>query len=105
MKLRTRKDGHSFQPPTDADLIREYNRMAVETLLFNSSEIVFSFSSLPGVLVKRIGFLSKVLHVPYDLEYECVGRGTLAFIWSSRSFWGPTKYGESLAALTFKTLH
>jgi predicted nuclease of restriction endonuclease-like RecB superfamily len=104
LKLRTRKDGHSFQAPSGSDVLREYNRMAVETLLFNSSEIVFGFSSLPAALLKRIGYLSKVLRVPYDLDINGLGEVRLRLYGPAEAFGGPTKYGESLATLTFKTL-
>lgn len=104
LKLRTRKDGQPFRVPNGADIVRDYNRLAVETLLFNSSEILFSFAALPGALIKRLGFLSKLYRVPYDLDLNAVGEVRLRLYGPPEAFGAPTRYGESLTELTFKTL-
>ena len=104
LKLRTRKDGQPFRLPNGADIVRDYNRLAVETLLFNSSEIIFSFAALPGALVKRLGFLSKIYRVPYDLDLNAAGEVQLRLYGPPEAFGAPTRYGESLTELTFKTL-
>lgn len=105
LKLRTRQDGQPFRRPGAAEVVRRYNRMAVETLLHNCSEVVFGFgATLPAALVKRIGFLSKELRIPYDLEYNSVGEVQVRLYGPTQAFGPPTKHGESLAELTFTVL-
>lgn len=104
LRLRTRKDGQLFRVPTGREIVRDYNRMAVETLLYNSSEVIFSFTALPGTLLKKLGYLSKVLRIPYDLDLNVLGEVRLRLYGAAEAFGGPTKHGENLCALTFKTL-
>ena len=105
LKLRTRQDGQPFRQPTASEVVRRYNRMAIETLLFNCSEVVFGFgTTLPAALVKRMGFLSKELRIPYDLEYNAVGEVQVRLYGPAQAFGAPTKHGESLAELTLTVL-
>lgn len=104
LRLRIRKDGQAFRVPTGHELIRDYNRLAVETLLYNSSEVIFSFTALPGTLLKKIGYLSKVLRIPYDLDLNVLGEVRLRLYGAAEAFGGPTKHGENLCALAFRTL-
>lgn len=105
LKLRTRQDGQPYRRPGAAEVVRRYNRMAIETLLYNCSEVVFGFGmTLPAALVKRIGFLSKELRIPYDLEYNSLGEVQVRLYGPAQAFGAPTKHGESLAALTFTVL-
>ncbi len=105
LKLRTRQDGQPFREPNAAEVVRRYNRMAIETLLFNCSEVIFGFgTTLPAALVKRIGFLSKELRIPYDLEYNSLGEIQLRLYGPTQAFGPATKHGESLAELVFTTL-
>jgi predicted nuclease of restriction endonuclease-like RecB superfamily len=105
LKLRTRQDGQSFREPNAAEVVRRYNRMAIETLLFNCSEVIFGFgTTLPAALVKRIGFLSKELRIPYDLEYNSLSEIQLRLYGPTQAFGPATRHGESLAELVFTTL-
>ncbi len=105
LRLRKRQDGQSFRPPTAQEVIRRYNRMAIETLLYNSSEVIFGFGTLlPGALVKRIGYFSKELHIPYDLDYNSAGEIQLRLYGPVQAFGSPTRHGDRLARLTFLTL-
>lgn len=105
LKLRTRQDGQPFREPNAAEVVRRYNRLAIETLLFNCSEVIFGFGpTLPGALVKRIGFLSKELKIPYDLEYNGLGEVQLRLYGPVQAFGSPARHGESLAELVFTTL-
>ncbi|MEI6046255.1 MAG: DUF790 family protein, partial [Chloroflexota bacterium] len=105
LTLRRRKDGELFRPPTAAEVARHYNRLAIETLLYNSSEIIFGLGqALPALLIKRIGYLSKVYHIPYDLEYNALGEIQLRLYGPAEAFGPPTKHGERLASLAFAIL-
>lgn len=105
LKLRTRQDGQSFREPDAAEVVRRYNRLAIETLLFNCSEVIFGFgTTLPATLVKRIGFLSKELRIPYDLEYNSLGEIQLRLYGPIQAFGSPVRHGESLAELVFTVL-
>jgi predicted nuclease of restriction endonuclease-like RecB superfamily len=105
LRLRTRRDGQPFRSPTVLEIVRRYNRLAVETLLFNSSEVVFTFGALlPGTLVKRIGYYCKELHIPYDLDYNAMGEIQLRLYGPAQAFGSPAKHGEKLSRLTFLAL-
>ena len=105
LHLRQRHDGQSFRPPTPTEVVRRYNRMAIETLLYNSSEVLFGFGTLlPSALVKRIGYYSKELHLPYDLDYNSVGEIQLRLYGPVQAFGSPTRHGDRLARLAFLTL-
>ncbi|MBN9389539.1 MAG: DUF790 family protein [Chloroflexi bacterium] len=105
LKLRTRQDGQPFREPEAAEVVRRYNRLAIETLLFNCSEVIFGFgTTLPAALVKRIGFLSKELRIPYDLEYNSLGEIQLRLYGPIQAFGSPSRHGESLAELVFTVL-
>lgn len=105
LQLRRRKDGELFREPTPAEVVRRYNRLAVEALLFNCSEIVFNFGNvLPGLLTKRIGFQSKELHIPYDMDYNSLGEIQLRLYGPAQAFGSPAKHGERLSKLAFMTL-
>jgi predicted nuclease of restriction endonuclease-like RecB superfamily len=105
LKLRTRQDGQTYRRPGAAEVVRRYNRMAVETLLYNCSEVVFGFgTTLPASLIKRIGFLSKELRIPYDLDFNSSGEIQVRLYGPAQAFGAPTRHGESLAALTFTVL-
>ena len=105
LRLRKRRDGESFRSPTPDEVVRRYNRLAVEALLYNSSEIIFGFgSTLPGTLVKKIGYYSKELHIPYDLDYNSAGEIQLRLYGPVQAFGSPTRHGDRLARLTLITL-
>jgi predicted nuclease of restriction endonuclease-like RecB superfamily len=100
--LRRRKDGESFRPPTPGEVARQYNRLAIETLLYNSSEIIFGLGqTLPAALIKRIGFFSKEFRIPYDLEYNALAEVQLRLYGPAEAFGPPTKHGERLARMAF----
>ncbi len=103
LRLRKRQDGSDFRSPTSGEVVRRYNRLAVETLLYNASEVVFNLGSeLPGPLVKRIGFLSKILYIPYDMDYNAAGEVQLRLYGPAQAFGPPTRHGEKLAELALK---
>ncbi len=105
LALRRRKDGELFHPPSGPELARHYNRLAIETLLYNSSEIIFGLGqNIPALLIKRIGFLSRELRVPYDLEYNALGEVQLRLYGPPEAFGPPTKHGERLSRLAFTVL-
>ena len=100
--LRRRKDGELFRPPTGPEVARQYNRLAIQTLLYNSSEIIFGLGqTLPAQLIKRIGYFSKEFHIPYDLDYNALGEIQLRLYGPAEAFGPPTKHGERLARLAF----
>ncbi|HEX2910434.1 MAG TPA: DUF790 family protein [Chloroflexia bacterium] len=102
LKLRTRQDGESYRSPTADEVVRRYNRMAVEALLYNATEIIFSFGmTLPGLLIKRIGYYSKEFQIPFDLDYNASGEVQLRLYGPAQAFGPPTKHSERLARLTF----
>lgn len=105
LKLRRRKDGELFRVPDGAEVARHYNRLAIETLLYNSTEINFNLGqNLPVALMKRIGYFCKDLRIPYDLEYNSVGEIQLRLYGPAEAFGPPTKHGEKLARLAFIVL-
>jgi predicted nuclease of restriction endonuclease-like RecB superfamily len=105
LMLRRRKDGELFRPPTPQEVARQYNRLAIETLLYNSSEVVFGLGQiLPAQLIKKIGFFSKEFRIPYDIEYNSAGEIQLRLYGPSEAFGSPTKHGERLARLAFIVL-
>ncbi len=105
LRLRRRNDGQLFRPPEPGEVLRRYNRLAVETMLYNSSEVVFSFGSrLPGALIKQVGYLSRELHIPYDLDYTAAGEIQLRLFGPVQAFGATTRHGDRLAQLAFQTI-
>ena len=56
------------EKPRAREIMRQYNRGAVQTLLAHSSRVTFNLSSVPGAALKRVYFLAKRRGVLVEVE-------------------------------------
>jgi predicted nuclease of restriction endonuclease-like RecB superfamily len=91
--------------PTARDLVRLFNRGAVQTLLAHSTGVQFNLSHVPGAALKRLYFLAKRRGVLVEIE-EITGSGgyTLALYGPEQAFGTAEKYGLRLAEVTISLL-
>ena len=82
--------------PTPHDLLAQYNRGAVKTLLAHATRVEIAMSRLPGAPLKRLYFLAKRRGVMVDIEQSDTGF-TLTLYGPEQAFGTADKYGRRLA--------
>ncbi len=92
------------EPLSAPDLMRLYNRGAVQTLLAHSTGVQFDVSRLPGATLKRLYFVAKRQGVLVDLEEGRGGGYSLALYGPEQAFGTADKYGRRLADVTLSLL-
>lgn len=85
--------------PTPADIITQYNRGAVKTLLAHSTRVEVAMSTLPGAALKRVYFIAKRRGVLVDIE-QTPGGFTLTLYGPEQAFGTADKYGRRLAEVS-----
>ncbi len=92
------------ETPTPKELMRLYNRGAVQTLLAHSRRIEVSISQLPGHALKRLYFVAKKRGVYADIEVR-EGGGYVLVLYGPEEVSGTAdKYGRRLAEVTMSLL-
>ncbi|HYP41843.1 MAG TPA: DUF790 family protein, partial [Chloroflexia bacterium] len=89
--------------PTPRDMMRLYNRGAVQTLLAHSTHVRFDASSLPGAALKRLYFLAKRRGVLVEIEEAGAGY-SLTLYGPEQAFGTAEKYGRRLAEISLSLL-
>ena len=84
------------EQPTPRDLLTQYNRGAVKTLLAHSTRVEVAMSKLPGAALKRVYFLAKRRGVLVDIE-QARGGFLLTLYGPEQAFGTADKYGRRLA--------
>jgi predicted nuclease of restriction endonuclease-like RecB superfamily len=90
--------------PKPRDLMRQYNRGAVQTLLAHSTQVRVEAGRLPGMALKRLYFVAKRNGVLVDIEQDGAGGFALALYGPEQAFGAADKYGRRLADVTFSLL-
>ena len=89
--------------PRAHDLMRLYNRGAVQTLLAHATRVEFRVSQLPGHALKRLYFLAKRRGVYVDIESTATGY-CLVLYGLEQASGGADKYGRRLAEVALSLL-
>ncbi|HYO49192.1 MAG TPA: DUF790 family protein [Chloroflexia bacterium] len=89
--------------PTPRDVMRLYNRGAVQTLLAHSTDVRFDASSLPGAALKRLYFMAKRRGVLVEIEEAGAGY-SLTLYGPEQAFGTAEKYGRRLAEISLSLL-
>lgn len=89
--------------PTARDLMRLYNRGAVQTLLAHSTGVQFNLSHVPGAALKRLYFVAKRRGVLVEIE-EGAGGYLLTLYGPEQAFGTAEKYGLRLAEVSLSLL-
>jgi predicted nuclease of restriction endonuclease-like RecB superfamily len=84
------------QRPEARDVLVQYNRGAVKTLLAHSTRVELALSRLPGAALKRLYFLAKRRGVLVDIEQAANGF-MLTLYGPEQAFGTADKYGRRLA--------
>lgn len=92
------------EPPTARDLVRQYNRGVVQTLLAHSTGVELDVSRLPGAALKRLYFVAKRRGVLVEIEERQGGGYSLALYGPEQAFGSAEKYGLRLADVTLSLL-
>ncbi|MEO5951782.1 MAG: DUF790 family protein, partial [Chloroflexia bacterium] len=82
--------------PTPAEILTQYNRGAVKTLLAHSTRVEVAMTKLPGAALKRVYFLAKRRGVLVDIE-QAPGGFLLTLYGPEQAFGTADKYGRRLA--------
>ncbi|HST06010.1 MAG TPA: DUF790 family protein, partial [Chloroflexia bacterium] len=95
--------------PTPQELLQQYNRGAVKTLLAHSVRVEIAARRLPGAALKRLYFIAKRSGVLVDVEAIGQGSGqdegfTLTLYGPEQAFGTADKYGRRLADVTLDLL-
>jgi predicted nuclease of restriction endonuclease-like RecB superfamily len=90
--------------PTPRELMRQYNRGAVQTLLAHSTQVRVEAGRLPGMALKRLYFVAKRNGVLVDIEQDGAGGFALALYGPEQAFGSADKYGRRLADVTLSLL-
>ncbi|MEO8288126.1 MAG: DUF790 family protein [Chloroflexota bacterium] len=90
--------------PTPREIMRQYNRGAVQTLLAHSTHVEFAVSHLPGAALKRLYFVAKRRGVLVDIEADGDGGFTLQLYGPEQAFGTADKYGRRLAEVAVSLL-
>lgn len=90
--------------PTAREMMRLYNRGAVQTLLAHSTQVRFDVSHLPGFALKRLYFMAKRRGVLVDVEAGADGGFALTLYGPEQAFGTADKYGRRLADVSFSLL-
>ncbi|MBF6613416.1 MAG: DUF790 family protein [Chloroflexi bacterium] len=92
------------EPLSAPDLMRLYNRGAVQTLLAHSTGVQIDVSRLAGAALKRLYFVAKRQGVLVDIEEGRKGGYLLALYGAEQAFGAADKYGRRLADVTLSLL-
>lgn len=90
--------------PTARDMLRLYNRGAVQTLLAHSTQVQFDVSQLPGFVLKRLYFIAKRRGVLVDIEAGMDSGFNLTLYGPEQAFGTADKYGRRLADVAISLL-
>jgi predicted nuclease of restriction endonuclease-like RecB superfamily len=90
--------------PTPREIMRQYNRGAVQTLLAHSTQVRVEAGRLPGTALKRLYFVAKRNGVLVDIEQDGAGGFALALYGPEQAFGAADKYGRRLADVTLSLL-
>jgi len=90
--------------PTSREMMRLYNRGAVQTLLAHSTQVRFDVSHLPGFALRRLYFMAKRRGVLVDVEAGADGGFALTLYGPEQAFGTADKYGRRLADVSFSLL-
>lgn len=90
--------------PTPHELMRQYNRGAVQTLLAHSTHVRIAASHLPGAALKRLYFVAKRRGVLVDIESDGIGGFSLTLYGPEQAFGTADKYGRRLAEVAVSLL-
>ncbi len=91
------------EKPTAEEVIRLYNRGAVQTLLAHSTHVSFHIGGLPGATLKKLYFVAKRRGVLVDIE-QAVGGYSLTLYGPEQAFGTADKYGRRLAEVAISLL-
>ncbi|HVF99645.1 MAG TPA: DUF790 family protein [Chloroflexia bacterium] len=90
--------------PTAAELLTQYNRGMVKTLLAHSTQVRFNAGNLPGDVLRRLYFIAKRRGVLVDVESERGGGFSLTLFGPEQAFGSADKYGRRLAEVSLSLL-
>lgn len=91
------------EKPRPRELMRQYNRGAVQTLLAHSNRVTFNLSSVPGAALKRAYFVAKRRGVLVEVE-GAPGGYLLTLFGPEQAFGSADKYGQRLADVALSLL-
>ena len=91
------------EKPTPVEIVRLYNRGAVQTLLAHSTHVTFNIGGLPGATLKRLYFVAKRRGVLVDIE-QAPGGYSLTLYGPEQAFGTADKYGRRLAEVVISLL-
>jgi predicted nuclease of restriction endonuclease-like RecB superfamily len=90
--------------PTPREIVLQYNRGAVRTLLAHSTQVKFALSHLPGAALKRLYFVAKRRGVLVDIESDGHAGFNLLLYGPEQAFGTADKYGSRLADVSLSLL-
>jgi predicted nuclease of restriction endonuclease-like RecB superfamily len=89
--------------PSPGEVVLQYNRGAVRTLLAHAARVVFRLRQVPGATLKRTYFVAKRRGVYVDIEREAGGYTVLLYGPESATG-GADRYGARLADVSLSLL-
>ena len=92
------------ETPSPGEIVLQYNRGAVQTLLAHSTNVQFAVSHLPGAALKRLYFVAKRRGVLVDIEADGAGGFNLLLYGPEQAFGTADKYGRRLADVSLSLL-
>jgi predicted nuclease of restriction endonuclease-like RecB superfamily len=92
------------ETPTPREIVLQYNRGAVRTLLAHSTNVQFAVSHLPGAALKKLYFVAKRRGVLVDIEADGAGGFNLLLYGPEQAFGTADKYGRRLADVSLTLL-
>jgi predicted nuclease of restriction endonuclease-like RecB superfamily len=90
--------------PSPREIVLQYNRGAVQTLLAHSTQVQMAVSHLPGAALKRLYFVAKRRGVLVDIEADGAGGFNLLLYGPEQAFGTADKYGRRLADVSLSLL-
>jgi predicted nuclease of restriction endonuclease-like RecB superfamily len=90
--------------PSPREIVLQYNRGAVQTLLAHSTHVQMAVSHLPGAALKRLYFVAKRRGVLVDIEADGAGGFNLLLYGPEQAFGTADKYGRRLADVSLSLL-
>lgn len=91
------------EKPAAEEVVRLYNRGAVQTLLAHSTHVSFNIGGLPGATLKKLYFVAKRRGVLVDIE-QAAGGYSLTLYGPEQAFGTADKYGRRLAEVAISLL-
>ncbi len=92
------------ETPTPREIVLQYNRGAVRTLLAHSTNVQFAVSHLPGAALKKLYFVAKRRGVLVDIEADGTGGFNFLLYGPEQAFGTADKYGRRLADVSLTLL-